>query len=160
MYKELIESLSNPDISKKEYDSAVETIEERVDNVWRHICRLAGIKLDWWAFQNDASFGHGDGSTGGFFNPETDLEFIEIVGERGSSRWPNFEYEDGFPTEFLWSNYEPVVLGHIEECKRKAGEEVDKKKSAAVELKNRKDALKEKLKNILSKEELKLISFK
>lgn len=159
-FKQLVESLSDHDISKRLYDAAVEKINNQVNVIWRFICKTANRKLDWWAFSNDVSYGHGDGSSGGNFDPDNDDKFIEIIGDNSKFNAPHYEYNDGFPTELLWTdNWMEVVEAHTKRAKIfKSDEDNIKNRSA-----HRKEAisnLKDKLSSILSKEEMNLISFK
>lgn len=123
--KELVESLSNPDISKRDYDNAIKQIGNKANEIWRYICKASERHLDWWAFRNDLSLGHGDGSTGGYFDPAHDSEFIEITGDRSEFVTtvgdyetydnPHYKYNEGFPTELLWDdNWQATVDQHIE----------------------------------------------
>lgn len=135
MYKILIESLSNTNISKMDYEDITKEINFYCDRIWRYICKASNRSLEWWAFQNDVSLGNGNGSTGGHFNIETDSEFIEIDGGYGQfvseitipnvgpkqetiveelCNNPHYDYHSGFPTALLWDeNWQETVDKHI-----------------------------------------------
>ncbi len=117
-YKNLVDSLSSADISKRHYDLAIVAISQKVNLIWRYICKVSERHLDWWAFSYDTS-------TGGCFDPAHDSRFIEITGE--SSEFvttvgdyetydnPHYKYQTGFPTELLWDeNWKNTVNQHIE----------------------------------------------
>ncbi|MCK9463039.1 MAG: hypothetical protein M0R80_25735 [Proteobacteria bacterium] len=157
--KELVESLSSDKITKKEYDRIVALITDKANEIWRFICEAAGIELDWWAFRNDMSYGHGNGSSGGEFDPETDKEFIEITGDR--SYVDDCPFNEGFPTEYLWmENYRDVVVEEIEKAEKKAKEAKAKKKLTKAESAAKRKEIQDQIRTKLSKEELKHIQFK
>lgn len=154
--QELVQKLSDENISKKEYDKIVAAIGDKVNDIWRFIINASGRKLDWWAFSNDVSYGHGNGSSGGTFDPQNDAEFIDIGGENSYSESDDYLYNDGFPTRFLWEDYKQEVVKHVEDCKKLKKAAAEKRKEAAAQ----KKALVESIKKKLTKEELKLVSFK
>lgn len=126
--KELVFSLGDENIKKKDYDDILEAIAEKVNIIWREICKLSGRKVVWWAFSNDVDLGKGNGSTGGDFDLKNDSEWIEIIGEYGYHENPLYEYECGFPTEFLWiDNWRDIVTFHLNEIERLKIEKVEKK---------------------------------
>jgi hypothetical protein len=154
--KELIEKLSDENISKKEYDSIIAAIGDKVDEIWRFIIATSGRKLYWWAFSNDVSLGHGNGSTGGEFDPATDKDFIDIEGE---NKWLDnefYEYNEGFPTRFLWEDYRTEVTNHVEDTIKKKKEDAIKKNNET----HAKKELVESIKKKLTPEELEIIHFK
>jgi len=124
--KEMVDSLSSDDITKKEYDRISDLISDRVDEIWRFICKTFKKKLYWWAFRNDVELGRGDGSTGGEFDPSADKKFIEIIGEASCSQNPFCPFEEGFPTEYLWNDYKELVMKEFEVAKEKYGEKKKK----------------------------------
>ena len=97
--KELVESLSSDDITRKEYNRILELISERVNEIWRFICAESKRKLEWWAFRK-----------GGEFDPDEDMDFIEIIGENSTSRNNFYSMNEGFITELLWDeDYKTTV---------------------------------------------------
>ena len=159
-YKKLVESLSDPDIKKKDYDAAVAKIDTKVDEVWKYICKVSNRKLDWWAFQNDVSYGRGDGSSGGNFDPATDSEFIEIEGDNSHASNEFYEYNDGFPTRFLWEDYQTEVKNHLVECRIKLAAKKTQVANKIEAKKARKLALWQSIQQKLTSEELKIIQLK
>ena len=167
-YKKLIDSLSDENITKKSYDTAVNKINNRVDEIWRYICKVTNIKLHWWSFSNDEYDGEGNGSSGGCFDPKNDIPYIQIIGERTHSKLEDcikYEYCDGFPIGLLWDeNWKNTIKNHIEEIGKILIEE--KKKNAEKRaLKKKKDSdmkalVKKKLAKALTKEELKYVKIK
>ncbi len=57
-YKRLVASLTDLDVTKRNYDEALRLIELRVDEIWRHICQWhqdelhPARKLGFWVFRN------------------------------------------------------------------------------------------------------------
>jgi hypothetical protein len=151
--QEMVLSLSSDEITKKKYDQIQNLITKRADQVWRFICEQSGTEMEWWAFSNDMSYGRGDGSDGGSFDPKGDAEFIELTGEYQSCGLLGYEYEEGFPTRFLWEEYEKTVVDHIAKCH----EATDKKTSAS---KSVVAALRESIRAKLTPEEMKGIIWK
>lgn len=156
-YKNLVKSLSDETITKKDYDKAQQLISDRVQEIWHYVCKVSKRKLYWWAFSNDEELGNGNGSTGGFFDPKSDAEFIDIYGEVQyiQNQPRNFELISGFPTEFLWDeNYKKKV----DELWKKAQEEFKKEKQDKKEEYKLKKQNLELIKNSI-KEKIKLYNF-
>lgn len=158
--KEMVESLSS-DITRKEYNRIVGLISDRTCNIWKFILKASKRKLDWWAFSNDVEYGNGNGSSGGEFDPETDFEFIEIIGNTSLCPNPFYPFNDGFPTEYLWlENYQDLVKKEIAEAEKKweedKGKKLKQKQDRAVK---KKDVIAQ-IKSKLTPEELKYVKFK
>ena len=146
--KELVDSLSSDTIAKKEYDKIIKSIEKKVEEIWLFICKEAYMDCEWYAFRNDRELGHGDGSTGGCFNPRADKQFIEILGEKKDVDY--CPYNEGFPTNLLWAeNWKEIVIKEIEKAEKKQITDSSKK-----------EIIQKKIKSKLTKEELKHIQFK
>lgn len=156
-FKELVESLSDPEIRRSDYYEALKLIAEEVDRIWRYICSASGRNLDWWAFRNDRSLGHGNGSTGGEFDPVEDAEFIEIIGHNCRIDDDFYEYDEGFPTELLWSDWKSVVDAHIAKWKKPKKSKPPSKRQLKVEMLEK---LKSKLLPLLSLEEKEFLKTK
>lgn len=143
--KELVEKLSSDGVSVKEYRQIIAAIGEKVDEIWRYILEKSGRKLEWWAFRNDVSYGRGNGSSGGEFDPEEDKEFIEIIGNYSDSKFPSgtntpYQYDEGFPTELLWDeNWKETVRKNIQDSKD-ALEKFKQQKKEKAALRKQKDA--------------------
>ncbi len=158
--KELVAKLNDENITRKEYRQIIEQIGNEVNEIWRWICKESRRGLDWWAFRNDVSYGHGNGSSGGEFDPQEDVEWIEIGGEADYCDLPGYLYNDGFPTSFLWEDYKPIVKAHLAEIKKKHKEaEAIRKKNEKL-LKTNYTKMVASIKGKLTKEELSIIKFK
>lgn len=155
--------LNNPHISKREYEAIVECVNDRVNHIWRTLLKTSGRKIEWWAFQNDVSLGDGDGSTGGEYDPATDSEFIELIGEWDANLERDGDFAVGFPTRFLWTEdivWQAEVINRTKDNVKKIKQERKKAKSRREALKKERQAAIASIKKKLTKEELKHISFK
>ena len=150
--KEEFEKLYDENISKKEYDSIINKIDERFGEIVKHIAKKHPNM--WYDYGNCDYYSE---DSGGYFDPEDYNEFIEVGGE-----WVNIPepYNDSFPTSWLWEDFEEEFETEVKSYKEKK----IKKKEAEKTKKQAKKAEKEKLivqiKSKLSKEELKVIKFK
>ncbi len=160
--QELVLSLKLDTITKKDYDLIIKLIENKVDEIWKYICKEGKFNLSWWAFSNDEELGNGNGSTGGYFDPDYDMEFIELIGHwkhDGDSLFYN-----GFPTSYLWSSdYKQEVQKQL---KLDAVNKKESLKKKQTQLKKRKetkqlqeDTVKQLLKKLESNELLALSTF-
>ncbi len=147
-------------MSRGDYEDAIQQINKKCDEIWRWICKESKRKLEWWAFQNDMSYGHGNGSSGGEFDPVNDAAEITIIGENEWCQIPGYLYNDGFPTSFLYEDYKSIVKEHLKDIKKahKAAQALMKKRRAALEDTHSK--LVAGIKAKLSAEELAAIKFK
>ena len=156
--KELVESLSSDTISKKNYDEIVSVIDDKVNTIWRFILKKANLELDWYAFQNDVSYGHGDGSSGGHFDPDVDKEFIELGGEYEIREDDFYQYSNGFPTELLWADdYKSIVTEHIKWANEQVKLQNQKTKETVKTRKQIREKLLKSIKTKLTSEEIKVI---
>lgn len=154
--------LDDNDISRRKYCDIIDKISDRVDDIWRKIISMSGRKLVWYAFLNDVELGSGNGSTGGEFNPSTDSEFIELIGEYSKFDNDYYKYNEGFPTRFLWTEdvvWQAEVLKNIEESKEKKKTDKAKKVVEKVTEKEKRIKTITEIKSKLSKEELKYVKF-
>lgn len=161
--KEMVDKLSNPDISKREYDSIVSLIYDRVGDIWRDVLKISKRKLHWYAFSNDVELGHGNGSTGEEFDPVIYKDWIEMTGECDYVDNEFYEYNDGFPTSFLWTEdgvWQKEVLNNFEDSIKKTKLKKDTEKVKREEKKKKRLEIMKIIKGKLSKEELKYITFK
>lgn len=155
-----VKSLCDDKISKNQYDYIIAKISAKTEIIWKYIISKSNRSLSWWAFINDRPYRDGDGSDGGFFRPDVDSDFITIIGENTYSKLDGYSLNEGFPTEFLWTDYKSWVDSHVELCKEstKNKKEQDKlKKEKSSE--NRKKLI-QSIRSKLSKEELSIINFK
>lgn len=160
--KDYFDKLYDPNVTKRDYDAIISAIGDRTNHIWRIIIKISSRNLGWWAFSNDVELGDGNGSTGGEFDPETDKEFIEVMGDFTTRDEEEYLFNEGFPTRFLWtddSEWKNEVLKNIEECyaKHALAKEKAKQDREQAELK-RKETIKI-IKSKLTKEELKYVQF-
>lgn len=120
-------------------------IHNRVDEIWRYICNHCKVKLLWYSFDNDevALSNSGDGSDGGSFDVELYADEICLIGEWGPAKNLSI-YEYGFPTYFLYTNYEQEVKEVIKKFR-------DKYKNSKKSLMEKENKKKQKLINKISK---------
>lgn len=155
--KELINRLCGGEMKVKEYKEAIAAISNKVDGIWRFLVKDSGRNIDWWAFQNDRSFGHGNGSSGGEFDPENDSEWITIIGDVSCCDIPDYAYDDGFPTSFLWDDYRKIHKDHMTTIKEAEQKRKTTTKSKKEDKKKRDGELMESIKGKLTEEEWKLV---
>lgn len=159
-FKEMVKMLSDPDIKKKDYNDYLEKINDKVNEIWRFIC--SDRNLIWWSFDNDSGAWNsgGNGSDGGEFDPIEHAEMISIIGEFNYVNNGYYEYNDGFPTRFLWEDYKKEVIEHQKLSKKK--EEINKKleKEKKAVKKTKKIELLKSIKSKLTAEELKFLKIK
>jgi predicted metalloprotease len=157
--KQMVDSLSSDIITKKDYERIVVLIGEKVDEIWRFILKTSKRRLNWYAFRNDVPYGHGNGSSGGEFDPITDKEFIKLRGD--------FQINDalepfgeGFPTEFLWSeNYPELVKKAMAEGKKEKRRQQIKAAKNKSDLQKKIELARASIRQKLTSEELKYIEF-
>lgn len=168
--KEQVDYLSDPDIKKREYDEIIEKISDRTQEIWEYICKKQNRKLEWWAYSNDEEYGNGNGSSGGYFRPEYDDPYIELIGEFGhgyywnadnyDKLWKKVDYmfESGFPTELLWdTNWKQTIDQHITEEKEAINEGTDATKKTGDARKEKRLQMAKSIASKLTKDELKFI---
>lgn len=160
--KELVDKLASDEITKKEYEKIIAVINDKVGDIWCYICEVSNRQLDWWTFDNDVSYGHGGGFSGGEFDPVEYKEWIEITGEY-ELLYKNkyYPYNNGFPTELLWNtDWKETVEENIKESFHKHSESKLSLKIKREETKIKNKKLIESIRQKLTKEELKLIKIK
>jgi hypothetical protein len=156
--KEMVASLSSDTISRKAYAEIIALIDLKVDEIWRFILKTSKRKLDWYAFRNDVSYGRGNGSSGGEFDPIVDKDFIEFIGEYQQEEEEFDPFAEGFPTEFLWSeNYPELVRKGLAEGKKKKEQVRQREAKKEADLKKRMELARASIKKKLTSEELKYI---
>lgn len=91
-----------------------------MNHVWRDIVCIFGGHLGWYSFSTDekAYNNDGDGSDGGYFDPNLYKNWISIIGKWDVDLGP---FEGGFPTEFLYSmdKYDSIVEAYEEKNNKK-----------------------------------------
>jgi hypothetical protein len=100
--------------------------------------------LDKRIFWYDEGGDDGNGSSGGYFDPKNDMEFIGIDGE--VSRYDGDLFSDGFPTEYLWEeNYIEKVKEEIQEKQKEKQAKKQKLKEKLEKTKNIKESINQKI---------------
>jgi hypothetical protein len=150
--KELVESLLSDDIKHKEYLEIICQINYKVEEIWKYIIKASDRKMIWWDFE-----GHEDG---GNFDPHVNQDDIEITGDFSECGLIGYEYNNGFPTELLWSDYKSVIEAHIEKAKKDTEEHKKKQLEKRNLRKIDKVGLIKQIKAKLTPEELKIVKFK
>lgn len=161
--RELVEKTADENIPRKEYNAILAAISLKADEIWRYILDQSGRNLGWYAFENDVSYGRGNGSSGGNFDYNNDKDFIEFVGEYSSFGDVSdfYQYESGFPTRFLWEeDYQSEVINHITEAKALAEAAFLARKAKKQEKKDRQKTIRASIESKLTKEELSFITWK
>lgn len=162
--KERVDSLFNTKvITKAEYDEIIENISDRVHHIWSNLCKMNGRQIEWYAFSNDIEDHNGNGITGGHFDPYEHKDWIELIGDFDRIKAEEYIYNDGFPTKYLWTQddkWKAEVIENYEYSINKAKLDKEAKKNGRLNLKNKKEEMKNIIKSKLTKEELKFIKFK
>lgn len=161
-----VKHLLSPVITKRDYDKIIDKISNRVNFIWRKICEIDKHELEWWAFKNDIEYANGNGSSGGYFDPETCMNFIELTGDWDEDNIGDvnvgvyYLYESGFPTEFLWTKdnvWMDIVKKEIEETKKLILEKKDQIRTIRKSRKEKHLDLARSIKEKLTRDELKFI---
>lgn len=158
--KEEFYSLYSEDISKKSYDNIIIKINHRVDEVWRDILNIQGIKLDWYDYDNGGGRDNDGDPINGNFVPELYEEDIGFTGEWSGNVDYDKPYNNYIPTKFLWEDYEEKVLEDIKSYKENKERKKIENTAKRLELKERRKVMIESIKSKLTKEELRFIKFK
>lgn len=160
--KDLVLKLKDKNITKKEYDKIVKEIGNRVDDIWHVLLKISKRKLKWYAFRNDIAYSDGNGSDGGTFDIEEDGDFIELSGEYSRNEHDG-DFKTGFHTRFLWTpddEWQKEVLAHVSANKQEIANRKIKLSEKITANKIKRQNIIESIKSKLTKEELKLITFK
>jgi len=142
--KGMIEELKDPNtltVARKK--KILEVIHQRVDEVWKDILCHVNSELDWYSFSNDeyAYDNNGDGSDGGEFDVNQYEEWIDLIGEWDRDNL--YRYESGFPTHFLYTNYEDELLEALEEDENAEIARKERARKSAAKHRTKKKVLQE-----------------
>jgi len=154
--KQEFDSLFNDNITKKEYDIIIEKINQRVDEICEKFLHETNRHMScWYAYDNSC-----DGYDG-FFDPKKYKENIKFTCENMK---PPEVYQHGyytqFPTRWLWENtWETEMNDNITKCKEKQIKEKQEQKEQKEKHLKEINALKQSIKNKLTREEFKIIKF-
>jgi len=161
---QVIDSMTSESITKKEYDTLLSLIHNRVDVIWKEICLQGKHKLKWYSFDNDehAYDNDGNGSDGGEFDPKEYRDYISLIGEYACSiDTEMYQYREGFPTALLWDkDYKKTIADHIAECKQDDILAKQQKKEKATMRKQKRVELIASIRSKLTPEEWRIVKFK
>lgn len=124
--KELVYSLVDENITVKKQIEILSLIDKKVDEIWRFILSSTERGLRWYSYSTDehAYSNDGNGSDGGFFCLQDYSKNIELIGEFSTLSNHFYDYNYGFPTEYLWTeDWKEKVLAHNKESELKQNEE-------------------------------------
>lgn len=149
--KKEFDSLYTKTITKYNYDQIIQKINDRFSEILIDLYKQKSPKkLGWYDYGNQTS------ETDGYFDPKEYKESIGIIAEYAIVE--PFEY--GIPTRWLWEDYHQEMIDMIEKEKQDLISQKEKQKLNRQQNKERKQKLIESIKGKLSKEELKVITFK
>lgn len=155
--KQEFDKLYDNNISKKEYDSIIDKIDDRVSDIVHIMVPNATKGNNWYAYGNVDYY---DENSGGEFDPTEYKKYIEI-GRSCSLPGPyDDEYDNYFPTRWLWEDFEEEFKKETSQYNSNQEKEKDRKKKQREELKLKKEQFKSIIQSKLTKEELKYIKFK
>lgn len=114
----MIEELKNEEtLTVKREKEILNIIYERLDYIWRDLCKTTGVDLGWYSLSNDTDTynNDGNGTDGGIFDPILYNDTIDLIGN-WFPRKNLGRFADGFPTYFLYTiNYKKEFLKCINE---------------------------------------------
>lgn len=154
-----IKKIINGSATILEFENIKKKIDDRFCYIINKISEIIQVELDWFDYDN---LGEGE-EDNGYFDPKLYSNKIGIVYyyKGGSYKGKNFElYDNSIPIEFLWSDFEDIVLNEFNKFKSDTDlatlNEKIKKESQDKKLKE----IIEQVKSKLTKEELSYIVFK
>lgn len=116
--KELVYSLNDDDITVKKQIEILNLINKKVDEIWKYIIASSERSLNWYDYSNSYS-----GSDVGNFCLDEYLDQIKFIGEFCLLVNNYYDYNEGFPTEYLWEeNWKNIVDDHTKISILKQGE--------------------------------------
>ena len=107
--KDRVLKLSNPDITKPEYDAIVIEVENRINYIWENLLKISDRVFVWYVFRGDVNC----------INPRTGNDKLWFGGEY-SSNVIDGDFQSGFPARFIWTEdevWQKEVLNHIAQNK-------------------------------------------
>lgn len=147
-------SLFDDSITKKGYDEIIGRITARVDQIVRQIAIRSDRMRFWWDFNN---CDYDSEESGGYFDPKEYREYVGVGGEHFRLPEP---YDDGFPTRWLWEDFEEELKKEVAQQEARAKAEKEHKKQVLQNRKQKLLDLQASIRTKLTKEELRAISFK
>lgn len=161
--KELVYSLLDENITVKKQNEILSLVTQKVDEIWRYIIKSSERILSWYSFSNDdhAYSNDGNGSDGGYFSIKEYPEQIHFIGEFSQLSNHYYDYNEGFPTEYLWEeNWQEIVDNHIKDAICKQNKADSKNNNKLVKKGKKETELMKSIKSKLTKEEFNFIKKK
>ena len=153
--KKEFDSLYTDTITKKEDDTIISKIDKRFADIIYHIIpSLKTANRGWFDYGNCS---YDSEKSGGYFDPQRHKEWIDVGGEYITLPEP-FDYQ--IPTRWLWEDFEDDFKAQVEAYKKAEEAEKLKAQTTAKKRKEKNEKLREAIKNKLTDEELKIVSFK
>lgn len=153
--------LCTDNITKKDYDAIISKIDIRFFEICRHIIPI-GFWYDYGNCDDPDDYGNCDESAG-YFDLADYNEYIEIGGDCEVPMPYSTLNEFGnaaIPTRWLWEDFEDEFKKEVENYKSEQEKLKIKQKQDKQALKEKKKILQAQIRSKLTKEELKVISFK
>ena len=143
--KQIMDRVLDGSMTIKEMNAIQDKISQRCYYIGTTIIKMQGGSVVWWDFDNEG--GH-DGPQG-YFDPEKYPRFVTYTGEFKSGLQDGLYYSlDGFPTKWIWEDFEDALKKEIEEMKQSRKEKAEKDKTNRIQRENKK---KELIKSALAK---------
>lgn len=140
--KEQFLKLKDPNITKGEYNSIINSIADRFTGIMWDICSSLG----WWDYRNEV------------FYPEN-YDVDDDITLDGEYSIPE-PYDNGIPIRWLWEDYREEFDKNVLEYENEKKLAKQKAKEKREKLKAKKQEMKQIISQKLTKEELKYIKFK
>lgn len=148
----------------KAYAQVVSKITDRMDYITRHCVEVVGGEFDWWDWNSEDYESHSAGD----FMLSYDKEIIQIRGlwtctknnvfiDKHGNEWG---IEDGFPTRWLYEDFEEEFTNGLKAYKEKEKQKAEKAKENKKKRDLEKKALIHAAASKLTKEEKKLLGIK
>lgn len=156
--KNEIQKIINGEATIAEFNELNPLISNRANYVVRKIIEISNLRLDWWDFDNLNQYSEENG----FFDPVKYKNDVEIVlnfsGE--SHKKQIFDiYLESFPVEFLWEDFEDVVIDKFNYFKRKIDEHELSTAQRVIKEKEKLQQIIESVRAKITPEELAYIQF-
>ncbi len=152
--KEDFDVLYSGSITKNHYDEIIDAITNRVNYIVHKIAKQTDRNRFWWDFDNCQ---YDSEKSGGEFDPKQYKENIGIGGE-----YFNFPeiYDEGFPTRWLWEDFEEEFAAEVQKAKGEKLSLKEKERQKRKIRKQRNEALQASAKAKLTPEEWKAVRLK
>ena len=155
--------------AQNHHKEIMKPIDARCEEVILSICKIFNKRCWWYKYNNDDSIESSDDDANGFFDPNwKHLVEVEINPIQGKSdmicdvkEGCQSDLSIGFPIRFLFEDFEQEVIDGKKSARAELEKERIEKKEKALAAKSRKAELaasaREKLKSVLTPEEMKAL---